>query len=92
VRRCKGCISGCRSTGRTEPTLEIVTYGKLAEGQAAVANRPGFAHIAFAVPDVALAKAAVLDGGGTALGDIVTTRAGDRTVTWTYVQDPEGIS
>src|SRR5579883_2199742 len=80
-------LPGCGADG---PTLEIFTYHVLAEGQSAAANRPGFGHVAFAVPDVATARAAVLAAGGSAYGDIVTTSAGSRTVTWTYVRDPEG--
>ena len=76
--------------GETGPTLEIFTYETLADGLPAAANRPGFGHIAFAVPDVAAARAAVVAAGGSEFGDIVTTSAGHRTVTWTYVRDPEG--
>jgi predicted enzyme related to lactoylglutathione lyase len=80
-------LPGCGVDG---PTLEIFTYESLIDGHPAAANRPGFGHIAFSVPDVAAARAAVLDAGGSAFGDIVTTPAGSRSVTWTYVQDPEG--
>jgi len=80
-------LPGCGPDG---PTLEIFTYSILAERQPAAANRPGFGHIAFAVPDVAEARDAVLAAGGSLHGDIVTTPAGSRTVTWTYVRDPEG--
>jgi predicted enzyme related to lactoylglutathione lyase len=76
--------------GETGPTLEIFTYETLADGLPAAANRPGFGHIAFAVPDVTAARATVLAAGGSEFGDIVTTSAGNRTVTWTYVRDPEG--
>ncbi len=76
--------------GADGPTLEIFTYNILAEGQPAAANRPGYGHIAFSVADVAAAKAAVLAAGGSEFGEIVTTPAGNRTVTWTYVRDPEG--
>jgi predicted enzyme related to lactoylglutathione lyase len=76
--------------GADGPTLEIYTYNSLAEAQPAAANRPGFGHIAFEVPDVATARAEVLAAGGSLFGDIVTTPAGNRTVTWTYVRDPEG--
>jgi catechol 2,3-dioxygenase-like lactoylglutathione lyase family enzyme len=76
--------------GDTGPTLEIFTYHVLADPPPAAANRPGFGHIAFIVPDVAAARAAVLAAGGSAFGEIVTTPAGDRTVTWVYVRDPEG--
>jgi predicted enzyme related to lactoylglutathione lyase len=80
-------LPGCGANGRT---LEIFNYNILAERQPAAANRPGFGHIAFAVPDVASARAAVIAAGGSPHGDIVTTPAGNRTVTWTYVLDPEG--
>jgi glyoxylase I family protein len=76
--------------GDAGPTLEIFTYHLLTDAPPAAANRPGFGHIAFAVPDVAAAQAAVIAAGGSAFGEIVTTPAGDRTVTWCYVRDPEG--
>lgn len=72
------------------PTLEIFTYNRLVERLPPAANRPGFGHIAFAVPDVKATRDLVLAAGGKQFGEIVTTRAGDRTVTWSYVQDPEG--
>ena len=76
--------------GPEGPTLEIFTYHELAENLAAVANRPGFGHIAFMVPDVAAAQRLVIESGGAAHGEIVTTAAGARQVTWCYVRDPEG--
>ena len=73
------------------PTLEIFNYSQLADGPAAAVNRPGFAHIAFAVDSVDDARAQVLAAGGKPVGDVVTltTAAGSR-VTWCYVTDPEG--
>jgi predicted enzyme related to lactoylglutathione lyase len=73
------------------PTLEIFNYNILApRGQTAV-NRPGFGHIAFAVEDVAAARAEVLQAGGRAVGEIVTMQpAAGASVTWCYVTDPEG--
>ena len=76
--------------GDAGPTLEIFTYSTLGEQLPAAPNRPGFGHIAFAVSDVSLACDAVLRAGGRIHGDIVSTQAGDRTVTWVYVRDPEG--
>lgn len=76
--------------GPDGPTLEIFTYNTLSDGQPASANRPGFGHIAFAVPDVVAARLAVVAAGGSDYGDIVTTPAGRRSITWTYVRDPEG--
>ena len=76
--------------GADGPTLEIFNYSQLADAAAPVANRPGFAHIAFAVPSVADARAEVLANGGRAIGDIVTVTTSRGTVTWCYVTDPEG--
>ena len=80
-------LPGCGPEG---PTLEIFTYNALANAQQPAANRPGFGHIAFAVSDVAAARDAVIAAGGSAHGDVVTTAAGERQVTWAYVRDPEG--
>jgi predicted enzyme related to lactoylglutathione lyase len=77
--------------GDSGPTLEIFTYSPVAEGLPAAVNRPGFGHIAFAVPSVSDARLAVLAAGGRPVGEIVTmtTKTGGR-VTWCYVSDPEG--
>ncbi len=73
------------------PTLEIFPYGSGPDRPPTAINRPGFGHIAFAVPDVATAREAVLAEGGGAIGDVVTTGTSDgRQVTWTYLTDPEG--
>ena len=80
-------LPGCGDTG---PTLEIFTYSTSAERSPAAADRPGFGHIAFGVSDVAAARDEVLAAGGSGHGDIVSTQAGARTVTWAYVRDPEG--
>jgi predicted enzyme related to lactoylglutathione lyase len=77
--------------GETGPTLEIFTYDSLAERPATAVNRPGFGHLAFSVPDVAAAAAAVLAAGGRAVGEVVTVEVkGGGHVTWCYVTDPEG--
>ena len=77
--------------GPKGPTLEIYQYQPALEGQPPVVNRPGFGHIAFAVDDVPLARQAVLDAGGRAVGEVVTLQTSDgRRVTWCYVTDLEG--
>ena len=77
--------------GGDGPTLEIFEYAEELNALPPAANRPGFAHIAFAVPDVAAARSAVLAAGGHIVGDIVTLEVADgRRVTFTYVADPEG--
>ncbi len=75
----------------TGPTLEIFTYEQMAERPASAVNRPGFAHLAFSVADVAAAQRAVLAAGGRPVGEIVTTPVmGRGHITWCYVTDPEG--
>ncbi len=77
--------------GPDGPTIEIYQYGHNEPRLPSVANRLGFAHIAFAVDDVPAARDAVLAAGGGSVGEVVTltTSAGTR-VTWCYVTDPEG--
>ena len=50
--------------GQAGPTLEIYAYHPQAERLATAVNRPGLAHIAFAVGDVEAAREAVLVGRG----------------------------
>jgi predicted enzyme related to lactoylglutathione lyase len=73
------------------PTLEIFQYRHAAERPQTAANRPGFAHIAFAVDDVEAARAAILAAGGGELGDLVTVDIpGAGRITLIYMTDPEG--
>ena len=77
--------------GPQGPTLEVFQYQSGPEALPTAANRPGFGHIAFVVPDVADARATFLAEGGRDVGQIVTTTTADgRQVTWTYMADPEG--
>jgi catechol 2,3-dioxygenase-like lactoylglutathione lyase family enzyme len=73
------------------PTLEIIQYNQPREGQPPATSRPGWGHIAFAVEDVAAARAAVLRAGGAPVGEVVTASLPGRgTITVAYVADPEG--
>ncbi len=72
------------------PTLEIYQYEPELSPIRPAVNRNGFAHIAFEVDDVASAREIVLKNGGAAVGEIVTLKPGDRSVTWCYLRDPEG--
>ncbi len=77
--------------GHNGPTLEIYQYDDLATTVPAAVNRPGFAHIAFAVDDVERSREEVLAAGGTPVGDMVTLEtATGAQVTWCYLTDPEG--
>jgi predicted enzyme related to lactoylglutathione lyase len=77
------------------PTLELFQYENPAERRAEssprAADTPGYGHIAFEVRDVKEALEAVVQAGGSALGEVVTVQiAGAGTITWTYARDPEG--
>lgn len=77
--------------GGSAATLEIFSYGSAVDGGERAVNRLGFGHVAFDVPSVADARRAVIDAGGSAVGEVVTLMpAPDRRVTWCYVRDPEG--
>ncbi len=77
--------------GANGPTLEIFQYDQVLDGVEPAANRPGFAHIAFAVDDVHAIRAAVLAGGGGELGKLVTHEvSGVGWITFVYLKDPEG--
>jgi predicted enzyme related to lactoylglutathione lyase len=79
--------------GPEGPTLEIYEYADVVgpQHQPPMANRPGFGHLAFVVPDVRTAQEIVLAEGGSTVGSVVSLQTTDgRWVTWSYVTDPEG--
>jgi catechol 2,3-dioxygenase-like lactoylglutathione lyase family enzyme len=76
--------------GEDGPTLEIFQYDPMEAPISSPVNRPGLAHIAFVVDDVARARDAVLKAGGGSVGEIVTLEVeGSGRVTFAYVRDPE---
>jgi predicted enzyme related to lactoylglutathione lyase len=77
--------------GADGPTLEIFQYDPQVSRASSAVNRPGFGHIAFQVPNVALAREEILRAGGRPVGEIVTLQVTTGAeVTWCYVTDPEG--
>jgi predicted enzyme related to lactoylglutathione lyase len=77
--------------GNDGPTLEIFEYNPQRELQEPVINRPGLAHIAFAVDDVKVARDAVIAAGGGTVGQIVSVDIpGAGEITFVYATDPEG--
>jgi predicted enzyme related to lactoylglutathione lyase len=73
------------------PTLEIFEYNEEAESVNPVINRPGLAHIAFAVDDVETARQALLAAGGGVVGETASLDVpGAGRVTLAYLTDPEG--
>lgn len=77
--------------GERGPTLEIFEYGEAAADTPRAVNRPGFAHLAFAVDSVSDARAEVLAQGGSPVGEVVAVAVSAVCrITWCYVKDPEG--
>lgn len=78
--------------GPTGPTLEIFSYEPLGKGgPSPLPNRPGFGHLAFAVEDVDQVCAAIVEAGGSALGQPVSgTVPGAGNLHFAYMRDPEG--
>jgi predicted enzyme related to lactoylglutathione lyase len=89
--RLRGMHLRLPGVGPDGPTLEIFEYSEPETDVPRVANRPGFAHIAFAVDSVVDAREHVLSRGGAPVGEIVTVAVSSTIqVTWCYVRDPEG--
>jgi catechol 2,3-dioxygenase-like lactoylglutathione lyase family enzyme len=77
--------------GDAGPTLEIFQYDSELEKPSTAVNRPGFAHLAFAVDEVDAARDAVIAAGGHAVGKIVSVEIpGAGAIRFVYVTDPEG--
>lgn len=77
--------------GDTGPTLEIFQYRQQLERAPTGIHRPGLAHIAFAVDDVAAAREMVLNAGGGEVGKVTTVEIpGAGQITFVYLTDPEG--
>ncbi|MFB0547076.1 MAG: VOC family protein [Anaerolineae bacterium] len=77
--------------GDEGPTLEIFQYNHQKERQETAVNRPGFAHIAFAVDDVEAARDAVIAAGGKIVGELVSVDIpGAGKIAFVYATDPEG--
>ncbi len=77
--------------GEDGPTLEIFQYNHLESGEKPAINRPGLAHLAFSVDDVAAALDEVLAAGGQQLGELVCVQvAGVGGLVFVYAADPEG--
>ena len=77
--------------GETGPTLEIFEYNVFAAGSVPAVNRPGLAHLAFAVEAVEAMRAMVLAAGGGVVGEVITTQIPQAgRIMLAYVTDPEG--
>lgn len=77
--------------GERGPTIEIFTYENNQPLLPTALNRPGFAHLAFEVPDVESKRKEILAWGGKDVGQLVTIDIpGAGRLTLVYLADPEG--
>ncbi len=77
--------------GRAGPTLEIFEYSGMKDATPSGINRPGFAHIAFSVPDVKKTLLSVKRNGGSSVGTLVAASIeGVGMIDVVYARDPEG--
>lgn len=77
--------------GDDGPTLELFQYDAMPEHPFVNPSTPGFRHIAFAVDDVPATAQAVINHGGSAVGELTIREVpGVGLLTFQYVADPEG--
>jgi catechol 2,3-dioxygenase-like lactoylglutathione lyase family enzyme len=77
--------------GDRGPTIEIFQPNRSDPKLPSSLLRPGFAHIAFEVPDVAAKREEILKWGGRDIGQLVTLDIpGAGKLTLIYMTDPEG--
>lgn len=77
--------------GENGPTLEIFQYEPQGPDNLQTLDKPGFAHLAFEVPDVAAKRQEIHTWGGRDVGQLVTFEiAGSGKLTVIYITDPEG--
>jgi len=73
------------------PTLEIFQYENMPDRLEMRINRPGLAHLAFAVENVEKTVALVCSNGGSRLGELTTVEVENAgRITFCYTMDPEG--
>jgi hypothetical protein len=70
------------------PTLEIFQYDVSANPLASEPNRKGYGHIAFKADNIAEVMTRLLQNGGTAVGEMVTTEISHSgEITFVYARD-----
>lgn len=73
------------------PTLEIYSYNHIHSNSTQHINSTGISHLAFEVDDVAKTLQAILENGGSSIGEMVHADYADgRKATFVYATDIEG--
>ncbi len=77
--------------GENGPTIEIFQYEPAGPDNPQSLDKPGFAHLAFEVPDVGAKREEIHRWGGRDVGDLVTIDIPTSgRLTLIYLTDPEG--
>ena len=72
------------------PFLEIHQYKSIQDRPAPSVNQPGYGHISFEVEDIRATVGAVIDAGGSPLGEITDLGTAEAPCLCVYMRDPEG--
>jgi catechol 2,3-dioxygenase-like lactoylglutathione lyase family enzyme len=70
--------------------LEIFEYKSIFDRPTPPVNQPGYGHISFEVEDIQATFDAVIEAGGTPLGEITDFGTAASPFFYVYVRDPEG--
>lgn len=70
--------------------LELFEFADLYDRPAGSANTTGYAHVAFEVDDLKATHAAILQAGGSALGEVTNLSSDEAPYFAVYMRDPEG--
>ncbi|PZU88391.1 MAG: glyoxalase [Chelatococcus sp.] len=76
--------------GTQAPFLEIHEHETTHDRGPPQVNEPGFGHLAFEVDDIGGTLAAIVEAGGTQLGEITDFGSDDKPLLIVYARDPEG--
>ncbi len=76
--------------GANGPFLEIFQFKTIEDRPTPPVNQPGYGHICFEVDDIHATVAAVIEAGGSSLGQITKLGTAEAPVLCVYVRDPEG--
>lgn len=77
--------------GPNGPELELIQYRNKVSHPDKISNCSGYGHLAFSVDDVQEVLQRIIQEGGGAIGEVVTTEVPNRgLLTEVYATDPEG--
>jgi predicted enzyme related to lactoylglutathione lyase len=77
--------------GQDGPELELIQYRNEVSYPDKISNCSGYGHLAFSVDNVQEVLKKIIEEGGGAIGEVVTTEVPNRgLLTEVYATDPEG--